>query len=90
MLCLDEKKHFSLKTTGHLFESLGVIYKGNIIAMTLHLTHRTSKGLVRTNVLGNKYFWFKYDLDRSTTHPKFDPTGVRTHDLQIKMYILCH
>ena len=21
--------------------------------------------------------------DRSTTHPKFDPTGVRTHDLQI-------
>ena len=22
-------------------------------------------------------------LDRSTTHPKFDPTGVRTHDLQI-------
>ena len=22
-------------------------------------------------------------LDRSTTHPKFDPTGARTHDLQI-------
>ena len=21
--------------------------------------------------------------DRSTTHPKFDPIGVRTHDLQI-------
>ena len=21
--------------------------------------------------------------DRSTTHPKFDPTGIRTHDLQI-------
>ena len=21
--------------------------------------------------------------DRTTTHPKFDPTGVRTHDLQI-------
>ena len=31
------------------------------------------------------YFLFKYDLDnsRSTTNPKFDLTGVRTHDLQI-------
>ena len=29
------------------------------------------------------YFWIKYDLDRRTTHPKFDPTGVQTHDLQI-------
>ena len=29
------------------------------------------------------YFWFKYDLGRCTMHPKFDPTGVRTHDLQI-------
>ena len=28
-------------------------------------------------------FWFKYDLDRSITHPKFDWTRVRTHDLQI-------
>ena len=27
------------------------------------------------------YFWFKYNSDRSTTHSKFDPTGVRTHDL---------
>ena len=24
------------------------------------------------------YFWFKYELNRSTTHSKFDPTGVRT------------
>ena len=32
----------------------------------------------------SRYFWFKYNYkDRSTTHPKFDPTGVRTHDLQI-------
>ena len=23
-----------------------------------------------------QYFWFKYDLDRNTTHPKLDPTGV--------------
>ena len=28
-------------------------------------------------------FWIKYDLGRSTTHPKFDPTGIQTHDLQI-------
>ena len=28
-------------------------------------------------------FLFKYNLDRSTTHPKFDPTGIQTHDLQI-------
>ena len=25
----------------------------------------------------------QYDLDRSIIHPKFDPTGIRTHDLQI-------
>ena len=24
-------------------------------------------------------FWIKHDLDRSTTYPKFDLTGVRTH-----------
>ena len=29
------------------------------------------------------YFWIKDDLDRSTMHTKFDPTEVRTHDLQI-------
>ena len=27
------------------------------------------------------YFWFKYDLGQNTTHPKLDPTLVRTHDL---------
>ena len=27
-----------------------------------------------------RYFWFKYDLDRSTIHLQFDLTGVRTHD----------
>ena len=25
----------------------------------------------------------KYDLDRSCTHPKFEPTGVQTQDIQI-------
>ena len=29
-----------------------------------------------------EYFWFAYDLDKSTTPPKFDPTGVQTHDFQ--------
>ena len=28
-------------------------------------------------------FWFKYDFDRSATHPKLNLTGVRTYDLQI-------
>ena len=28
-------------------------------------------------------FRFKYDFDRSTTHPKSDLSGVRTHDLHI-------
>ena len=32
----------------------------------------------RIYVLGSNY-----DFDRSIRHPKFDPTGVRTHDLQI-------
>ena len=27
------------------------------------------------DILGSSMTW-----DRSTTHPKFDPTGVRTHD----------
>ena len=30
-----------------------------------------------------RYFGFKYNLDRSTAHLKFDPTGIQTHDLQI-------
>ena len=30
------------------------------------------------NMFGSSTTW-----DRSTTHPKFDPTGIRTHDLQI-------
>ena len=35
------------------------------------------------------YFSFTYDLDRCTMHPKFDPTRVRNHDLQI-MDKTCH
>ena len=30
-----------------------------------------------------RYFWIKYDLDRGTTHLKFDLTGVQTYDLLI-------
>ena len=31
-----------------------------------------------------QHFWLKYNLDRSTTHPKFDlMTRVQTHDLKI-------
>ena len=33
------------------------------------------------NITG--YFLFKYNLDRSTTHPKLQPIEVQTHDLQI-------
>ena len=29
------------------------------------------------------YIWIKCNLDGSTTHLKFDPTGVQTHDLQL-------
>ena len=28
-------------------------------------------------------FWFKSDPDKWTTHPKFNPTGVWAHDIQI-------
>ena len=35
------------------------------------------------------YFWFKYDLNRSTMHPKVNPIGVRTHDLQIMDSSFC-
>ena len=34
-------------------------------------------------------FWFNYDLDRNITHPKFNLTAIRTHDLQI-MNITLH
>ena len=36
------------------------------------------------------YVLIKYDLDRSTMHPKFDPIGIRTHDLQIIHTVLSH
>ena len=29
------------------------------------------------------FFGSNTNWDRSTTHPKFEPTGVRSHDLQI-------
>ena len=29
------------------------------------------------------YIWYKYDLDKSTAHPKFNPIGVRACGLQI-------
>ena len=32
----------------------------------------------------NRHFWFKYDFDRSAKHPKFDPIGVRIHNMKIK------
>ena len=33
------------------------------------------------------YFLFSYDLDRSTTHPKFGSTRVQTHAIQISWTI---
>ena len=37
------------------------------------------------------FFWFKYNLDRSVMHPKFDLTRIRTHGLQIMtVHFMCH
>ena len=33
------------------------------------------------------HFWFKH---KSTTHPRFQLTGIRINDLQIMTVILCH
>ena len=29
------------------------------------------------------YYQLKYELNRSTAQPKFDPSGIQTNDLQI-------
>ena len=50
------------------------------------LTFKSQSHQTLDNIL---YYWFKFDLDRSTMHPKFEPTGIRIHDLQI-MDISCH
>ena len=39
--------------------------------------------LIPLSAKSSSILLFKYDLDRSTTHPEFNQTGVRTHDLQI-------
>ena len=74
-----------------LFNTRGIAYVRDIIAI-LWLTEYVegiwyNKNLVICWKLYvdyiNIYLWFKYDLDRSTLHPKFESTGVRAHDLQI-------
>ena len=49
----------------------------------LQLMCITSAYVLSFTQLINLYFWIKYYLDRSTMHPKLDPTGVRTHDHRI-------
>ena len=51
-------------------------------------TEATNCYFIQHTTLGHcsvTFFWkgggFKYNLDKSTMHPKFDLTGVRTHDL---------
>ena len=44
---------------------------------------QTCNGFQIDRHTSNQYFWFKYNLDRSTTHPKCNTTRVWTHDLQI-------
>ena len=41
--------------------------------------------IIRYNIpcLNHTDTWIKYDLDRNTTHTKFDLFEARTHDLQI-------
>ena len=43
----------------------------------------TNYGVLVVLEIDEIYFLFKYELDRNTTHPKFDPTRVWTHDLEI-------
>ena len=40
-------------------------------------------GSLMVMMFNNGLLGFKYDSSRSTTHPKFGPTGIWTHDLQI-------
>ena len=46
-------------------------------------TEQHSELAVRGRYGWSWYFGLKYNVDRSTTHPKLSPTGVQTHDLQI-------
>ena len=53
----------------------------NNLYLQLHTTSITlydCLSAVQLNMFGSSTTW-----DRSTMHPKFDPIGVRTHDLQI-------
>ena len=50
-------------------------------ASTLHCEINVNANLY-SDIVGSSTTW-----DRSTTHPKFDPVRVRTHDFQI---ILCN
>ena len=50
------------------------------------VTHQNSfytNSTYTTKLTPTYLFWFKCDLDKSTTHPNFDIIGVQTHDLQI-------
>ena len=60
---------------------------------TVRLTYGLETLLTASSDGTLRYLWFKYDLDRCTMHPKFEKTGVRTHDLQIMTvlgYVSCH
>ena len=49
-------------------------FSGNVSCVYDH-------ALSLTGLPGDCMFFVKVDLDRSTTHSKFDPTRVQTHDL---------
>ena len=67
----------ALQAVGLLQGSAMKIYTGLLIA--------TATTTFALDVFGSSTTW-----DRSTTHPKIDPTGVRTYDLQIMTVHFMH
>ena len=56
--------------------------------LQIHCLHHLCYTCQGDQMLGERltvkvYYWLKYNSDRSTTHPKSDPTRVQTHDFQI-------
>ena len=85
-----EEYIMTLKYMGHavyfyLVESSNIlqrIFKCKYLQVYSQITKEAESLLESTMAYASFIFWGSmHDLDKSTKHPRFDPTGVRTHDL---------
>ena len=72
--------HFLTKRTFTITASQWFIV--SVLVYTTKFYGKIYDDPIETDLYRYKCFWVNHNLD-STTHPKFDLIGVRTHDLQI-------